>query len=164
MALKLRKYEKIHYDSLDRKGKIAFTKARKAKMTKNLGKHAKPHDQIGKEKLDPKTVNEMRGAMSEMLKKHNFDPVEELLLYAMDENTKHTDKISVCKFLVPYITPTLKSVDIQQDLKMNVSVTLQSFQGANQMKMVQEAKLLDESEYEEFEGDEIEDGEFNDSD
>jgi hypothetical protein len=102
-----------------------------------------------KEAKRPKSVSDLRGELAGMLKKHNLDPIEELIIHCKNQRTPQKEKVQLYKFLVPYMTPTLKAVDMQQDLKMNVSVQLQSFDGAR----ISDMKLADpvpEEEYEEF--------------
>lgn len=96
-----------------------------------------------------KSVQDMRGAIAGLLESHDLDPIEELIIYCKRPATPQKEKIQLYKFLLPYLTPTLKAVDIQQDLKMNVSVELQSFDGARLSDM-KTAEPVDEGDYEEF--------------
>ena len=158
MPVRMSKEVRAKYDKMTPNEKRKFTMDRKVQMRKNLG-HKDPKEVKREAALAEKTsIQDMRGALAKMLKKHDVDPINELLLYAADNATKKTESIAIYKFLVPYLTPTLKAVDVQADMKMNVAVTLQSFAGANQLKLAEEAHLLEDDEYDEFENDELEDG------
>ena len=101
------------------------------------------------EAAKPVTATQMRGQLAAMLKKHDLDPLEELIIYAKNAKTPRKEKKEIYKFLTPYVTPTLKSVDLQADHRMNVTVQMQSFGGATQ-RDVRTAEMVDESEYDDF--------------
>jgi hypothetical protein len=105
--------------------------------------------QVEKVKKNPMSVSQMRGQVQAMMEKHDLDPIEELIIHCKSSSVPKKEKVQIYKFLVPYLTPTLKAVDVQQDLKMNVSVNLQSFDGARISDM-KTAEPVAEEEYEEF--------------
>ena len=96
------------------------------------------------------THQDLRKAALFLMDKHDLNPLEELIKMANDSETSATARKEILKFLVPYLFPTLKSVDVQQETKMNVTVSVQSYRGASQ-KDVLPAEMVDSSEYDEFE-------------
>lgn len=103
-------------------------------------------------KSGSKSISEMQGAIDVLLTRYGIDPLEELLKLCKKGSTgiSKKEKVTIYKFLMPYIHATKKSIDIQQDLKMSVSVTLQSYQGAPQKVMNFTGPAISDSEYDEF--------------
>ncbi len=160
--------ERAQYASLDRKGKIKYTIDLKTKRAKAMGleyKHgtqgaSRTGDRLKKPKasksmtvpLDLSSEDTQR-QMRELIMKYGIHPIEELFrMLAKDTKGRlpDKDKAAICKFLVPYTTPPLKSVDTQRNNDMNVNVTLVNYGDMSQEKLMKEAELVDDSEYAEF--------------
>lgn len=91
----------------------------------------------------------------ELLAKYKVDPLEGLLRDLNSPRVPAKEKIAIRKFLLPYVVskkPELKAMDIQQDIKMNVSVTVKSFSKASAEDLfnVTPTRTVDPSDYDEF--------------
>jgi hypothetical protein len=168
MPVEMTDEERAQYASLDRKGKIKYTIDLKTKRAKAMGleyKHgtqgaSRTGDRLKKPKasksmtvpLDLSSEDTQR-QMRELIMKYGIHPIEELFrMLAKDTKGRlpDKDKAAICKFLVPYTTPPLKSVDTQRNNDMNVNVTLVNYGDMSQEKLMKEAELVDDSEYAEF--------------
>tara|TARA_R100001510_G_scaffold38325_1_gene34672 strand:+ start:451 stop:1008 length:558 start_codon:yes stop_codon:yes gene_type:complete len=168
MPVEMTDQERAEYNKLDRKGKIKYTIDLKTKRAKAMGleyKHgtqgtSRVGDKIKKKKvskdltvpLDLSSEDTQR-QMRELIMKYGIHPIEELFrMLAKDTKGRlpDKDKAAICKFLVPYTTPPLKSVDTQRNNDMNVNVTLVNYGDMSQEKLMKEAELVDDSEYAEF--------------
>ena len=106
----------------------------------------------------PRSVAQLQGDIQKALNDHSIDPLVELLKQCKKGGKLPAkEKVAIYKFLMPYIHAQKKSIDIQADMKMNVSVTMQSFADASQKALNAEIVNLDEDEYKEFEDKLIED-------
>lgn len=88
-----------------------------------------------------------------VLKKHDYNPLEEMVTSAKAGKLKPNEKLSVDKYLSDKLYPSLKAIDMQADMNMNVTVTIQSFKDATeaQIQQAHEVIELDDADYEEFE-------------
>lgn len=121
-------------------------------------------EQIAKKEAniaESKTIAEMRGEVERLCKKHDYSPLEELVLAAKKGKLKPAERISINKYLGNKMVPDVKAVDIQADMNMNVRVTLQSFADASVAAMKEAHKVVDEvltdddyAEFEEIDSDE----------
>jgi hypothetical protein len=167
--------EQAEYDALDGPAKRKWTLARKKRLRQEridaglvVSKDLLPKKKVrgkrsttGKRRTKvaveqemvvaskSKTPQQIRGALAALLTKHNVDPLEELIIMTKSSKMNAKEKKEIYKFLVPFQTPTLKAIDMQQDIKMNVSVTTQSFADAT-MHDLKQAEPVDESDYDEF--------------
>jgi len=172
MPVKMTPDEKKLYESMDRTEKIKFTVQKKMRLAKESGKKnpmgQSPYTKTQQKKTaelkrrelslsrkegESLDVRKMQGRMREQITKHGVDPLEELFL--MLKKTRKgrldtKDRLALLKFMVPYITPQLKAVDIQQETKMTVSVNVQSFKGASQGDLRDLEGEVASSEYEDF--------------
>jgi hypothetical protein len=172
MPVKMTPDEKKHYDGLTRKQKIKWTIQKKMATAAEAGKKnpmgQSPYTKTQQKKTaelkrrelalsrkegESLDVRKMQGRMREQITKHGVDPLEELFL--MLKKTRKgkldtKDRLALLKFMVPYITPQLKAVDIQQETKMTVSVNVQSFKGASQADLRDLDGEVASSEYEDF--------------
>lgn len=171
--------EQKSYNNMSRTEKITFTVRRKmaiaeAKGQKNpcmpktnpkltVSQKQRNADRVKKLKEreaavsvkegDALDIRKMQGRMREMIDRHGVDPLEEIFLMLKKKGKGRLNddkKAQLCKFLVPYVTPTLKAVDIQQETKMNVTVSVQSFKGASQEELRNRHNEVAKSEYEGF--------------
>jgi len=169
MPVEMTDQERAEYDALDRKGKIKYTIDLKTKRAKAMGleyKHgtqgaSRTGDKLKKRKKPSKDLTvpmdlsseDTQRQMRELIVKYGIHPIEELFrMLAKDTKGRlpDKDKAAICKFLVPYTTPPLKSVDTQRNNDMNVSVTLVNYGDMSQEKLMKEAELVDDKEYAEF--------------
>ena len=100
-----------------------------------------------------------------LMKKHQVDPLEGLLLELKDPDLKPQERIAILKFLVPYTLskkPELKALDVQQDMKMSVTVNVQSFRDMTKAEAldVSAENIVGDDEYDEFTKDLEEDPEL----
>jgi len=133
----------------------------KAKREEKL-KALSVQEQIAKKEAsiaESKTIAEMRGEVERLCKKHDYSPLEELIISAKTGDIKPQEKISIDKYLGNKMVPDVKAVDIQADMNMNVRVVLQSFADATTEAMKQAHRVVDQvltdEDYAEFE--EVED-------
>lgn len=110
-----------------------------------------------------KSPGQMRTAIAGLCDELNYNPIRELIEKAMDPDTSAKEKKDIAKTLLPYIAPTLKSIDIQADIDHNVSVSIQSYVEANQKDLKEamdaeiterrEGEALSDEDYTEFQDD-----------
>ena len=103
------------------------------------------------------TVKEQRSMIAALYKANKFSPIEELLKLCQKTGRgapTATERISILKELASYEAPKPKSVDIQADMKMNVSVSNIDFSQTTQalLKTVTQAEVieLENEAYDEF--------------
>jgi hypothetical protein len=172
MPVKMTPEEAEAYGKMSRAEKISFTVQRKMgkaksdgkknpmgaqKMTaKQRGKSKELRDReraVARKEGESLDVRKMQGRMREMIATHGLDPLEELFVLLKKKGKgalPAKEKVALYRFLVPYITPQLKAVDIQQETKMTVSVQVQSFKGASQESLRDRESEQKDSEYDEF--------------
>jgi len=159
MAIYIPKEDRKKYKAMNPGDKRAYRADRKAKTAERTAKQmatkAGKKKVIKLEKIEkakvPKSVKEMQSDIQAALAEHEIDPLVELLKQCKKSGKLvMKDKVAIYKFLMPYIHAQKKSIDIQADLKMNVSVTMQSFAGASKQILDAELIEVDESEYTEF--------------
>lgn len=96
------------------------------------------------------SVKEMRAATSQLFKEYDLSPIKELIEMSRTRGKDALparDRMALLKFLAEYEAPRPKSVDIQQDTNMHVSVGMVDFRNVRAQKNVAEVA---EEEYEEF--------------
>lgn len=114
-------------------------------------------EQIAKKKENiAKSTNiaEKTRVVEEVCKELGYDPLREMITAAKKRTTKPSEKIMVAKYVGDKLYPSLKAIDMQADMNMNVSVQLVSFAAAttDQMKKAHStADKLKDEDYEEFE-------------
>lgn len=157
----LSKEERQLYESGDRAVKLALTKEAKLRSASKAKDFAVQRKQQASELARKETLkklgfsellHEEQLKIKELLEKYGVDPIEGLLQDLQNPKLAVKEKIAIRKFLVPYVVskkPDIKSVDIQQDLRMSVNVTVQSFRAASQDAMMP-VNLVDEDDYNEF--------------
>lgn len=115
-------------------------------------------------KAQPKTIpkaaleqaaksGDVRSRMQALMAEYDVDPVRELLRVIKRKGRGGLplkERVTLLKFLVPYTTPTLKAVDIQQETKMTMTVNVQSFKGASKDDLDDGIVDVDPSEYADF--------------
>lgn len=163
--LAITREELAEYRKLDSDGKRSWTVRKKLELGKPHARQVTPlKEKAEKKSLDEerrrmnrelslhemRTAKEMQGEMSRLMKKYQYNPVEKLFQVLTSGKLPIKEQMILNKFLVPYVTPTLKAIDVQQETKMNVSFTIQSFRGASQEDLKPAAKLYGDDEYEEF--------------
>lgn len=106
------------------------------------------------------SVKEMRAATAQLFREYDLSPIKELIEMSRARGKAALpprDRMALLKFLAEYEAPRPKSVDIQQDTNMNVSVGLIDF-STSRLGRDHEPKVLasgDEDEYSEFTHDEL---------
>jgi hypothetical protein len=131
------------------KKKVAKKRVAKKKAPK------KKASSITRKKQPPRpivpTTKKQRDEILAMFKDGDFSPIKKLMELATDEDVDQKERIMILKFLAPYQAPTPKSVDIQADMKMNVSVTLNQFGGITE-KDLDDTYMAEnpDEDYEEF--------------
>lgn len=124
-----------------------------------LEKEIVAKEELSKLKEASLTPAQQRAAIEAMFRQHDFNPMEELLLLATgkgDGSITDKDRKDILKFLAEYQAPKPKSIDIQADHKMNVSVVSVDFSKVSQ-RQVLPAKVMEvaeEAAYDEFEQEE----------
>jgi hypothetical protein len=172
--------QRAEYESLDRAGRIKYTMRLKAEQAEAKGQKSPYGRQLARARkikrdnvdacqamkkttdrqmagVAPKaagpSISDMRLAVQELLLEHKINPIAELLIMAKKKGKGALplkDKKDIYKFLTPYIAPTLKAVDVQQESKMTVNVNIQSFSATSQKDLRAEVVDVDASEYDEF--------------
>jgi hypothetical protein len=102
------KFEKME-NEIERRVDLAVTKV----VEQNLGR-----------KL---TAQEMRGRLDILLAKHDFNPMEELILTAKDPDTLPSEKIKICLNLVEYMLPKLKSVEVKGEVDHQHTIVIERY-------------------------------------
>lgn len=159
--------ERAEYKALDRIGRIQMTSRLKKERAAGKvplepvaepatrrnpggGSAPKPVSQLG--------PAEIRGELRLLMERYGYDPLEALIKARTAKGKGRMsakDAMALDRFLVPYVTPTLKSVDLQQDLKMSVNVSVTSFRDATALDVAVPAmRRVSAAEYEEFLGQE----------
>ena len=82
---------------------------------------------VGKIPAKVLTPMEIRSRIMSLMNEKNFDPVKELIKIATNNNTEEKVRIDICKELLQYIAPKLKSTDIQMTADLNVTVNVVKF-------------------------------------
>ena len=130
---------------------------RKAEREKHLAELSLKEQISKKEASIAKNDLAARGAeVMAALKEHDYSPLNEMIMAAKSGDLKPNEKLSIDKYLADKLYPSLKAIDMQADMNMNVSVTVQSFADAtiNDMKKVHNQVIdLKDEDYEEFEDD-----------
>jgi hypothetical protein len=91
--------------------------------------------------------------VKQMCAKLGHNPLEFLVKMAKSARDAKT-KVELNKYLSDKLVPNLRAVDMQQKLKMNVTVRIQSFRGSETTKAPEPARTpFVDADYEEFEGD-----------
>lgn len=71
-----------------------------------------PKNKLGKGR--PKgCINHSTLELREFLKKHNFDPILELMKIYKEEDTAKQQKVQICTIFLDYTRPKLKAVDME---------------------------------------------------
>jgi len=102
------------------------------------------------------TVKEQRALLQALFKKNDFEPIEEMIAMLKKKGKgapSTSERISLLKELGQYQVAKPKSVDIQADMKMNVTVQAVDFSATNQalLKLAAEEVIeLEDEEYDEF--------------
>ena len=162
------------YLTLSPEQREVFRSERKAELTARLAnvKRRKLTDQEKaerkrqreakkKEEGGEKKSEQLEGLLLEdqqviagLLEKHQVRPLENLILATKSRSVSAKDKLAINKFLLPYIhskKPELKAIDMQANMKMNVTVNVTSFAGVDAEDVTPDRVIVDESEYDEFE-------------
>ena len=98
------------------------------------------------------SVKEMRAATSQLFKEYDLSPIKELIEMSRTRGKDALparDRMALLKFLAEYEAPRPKSVDIQQDTNMNISVGLVDFRSVQGNKAAP-ANLMVDEDYDEF--------------
>lgn len=103
------------------------------------------------------SVKEMRAATSQLFKEYDLSPIRELIEMSRQRGKNALpakERMALLKFLAEYESPKPKSVDIQQDTNMNVSVGMVDFRNVRDTFGTTVTPAAEEEEYEEFVQDE----------
>lgn len=122
-----KKQQKANSDSRRRKA---------VKLNSLLAKNEKQAEELAqKEKfLDNRqmSANEMRGAVMQLCKELDHEPLKKLILYAKNPKTPLREQVALNKYLSDKMVPDVKAVDIQADMRMNLRVEITRFGGTDQ--------------------------------
>jgi hypothetical protein len=87
-----------------------------------------------------KSPSAIRGVIGALCDELNFNPIQEMLHHAVELRERvagrlasakeREEYIGLCKFLTPFLAPTLKAIDMQADLHHNVSVVVSDYRSA----------------------------------
>jgi hypothetical protein len=166
----VKKCDREAYRQMTKAEKMAYTRKRKADLTKNLPsvqpklmKKLKEKGHSEEDILSVRTKSLTQLAQEDQLRvrtlmnKHKVDPLEGLLVELSNPELKVQDRLAIYKFLVPYTTtkkPELKAIDVQQDVRMSVSVNITSFKNTVAQDIIDAEvlgdDLVDEGVYDEF--------------
>lgn len=82
--------------------------------------------------IQPANVKELRALVDRIAHKHEYNPLESLIVLAKAGQLSIEDQIAVHKTLLPYLTPQLKVAPQKEEVPESkaVSVTIKSFQFA----------------------------------
>lgn len=69
----------------------------------------------------------VKNAVSRVLEKEGFDPIEELLTLYRSGDLDDRDRAQICKELIPYLAPKMKQVDVNANVTGGFVVLLQDF-------------------------------------
>ena len=58
-------------------------------------------------------INHSTLALRDLLKKHNFDPILELMKMYKEVDTAKKERVTICNILLDYTQPKIKSVDLE---------------------------------------------------
>lgn len=165
------KEEQEIYDNASRGVRAQMTRKKRAEVGSRFKSKERKEEKIEKV-VKEKTAVGFAGMFQNdqarivaLMEKHKIDPLEGLMIDLNNRTISTKDKIAIRKFLVPYMVskkPELKALDVQQDIKMNVSVKIQSYRDASKEDFMVNVTQVDDSEYDEFTeevDDEIESGE-----
>lgn len=135
----------------------------KAKIEKEIDEVAKQLQAVDKQLAERErirdlanqapTVKEMRGAVAALFKEEKLDPIKEMIAMVKRRGKGALpphQRAMLLKELAQYQAPKPKSVDVQADMDMQVSVGLVDFRDTGQ-KVVQAAAAAKDEEYDEFE-------------
>jgi hypothetical protein len=121
----------------DEKEALAWRVNKRAK-TKKFGKVANSvRDEIKAElraemlaKMPKKAAN-LTSLVREICEKNDYDPISELVKKAQNPKTSASDKLAIAKMLLPYISPTLKAIDISGQMDNTITVRVERFGSDN---------------------------------
>ncbi len=99
------------------------------------------------------SVAQQRKILFSMFEEEEFNPIAELIAYAKDKDIPREERIKIVKDLASFYQPKPRTVDIQADVKGNLSISMIDFRNAIQAELVDaepsEPPVVD-AEYEEF--------------
>ena len=76
-----------------------------------------PKNKLGRGR--PKgAINHSTLELREILKKHNFDPLLELMKIYKEAETSQKERVTICNILLDYTRPKIKAVDLETGSSM----------------------------------------------
>lgn len=99
------------------------------------------------------TVKEMRAATAQLFKEMNLNPIKELIQLTKARGPNKLsprDRAMILKELAQYQAPKPKSVDLQADANMSVTVGMMDFRNVG-VGTVKQAEAATDEDYDEFE-------------
>lgn len=100
------------------------------------------------------SVKEMRGAVAALFKEENLDPIKEMIKMVKRRGAGALpphQKAMLLKELAQYQAPKPKSVDVQADMDMNVTVGMYDFRNVSKAVVDVSHQELTDEDYDEFE-------------
>jgi hypothetical protein len=79
----------------------------------------------------PKKAANLTSLVREICEKNDYDPISELVKKAQNPKTSASDKLAIAKMLLPYISPTLKAIDISGQMDNTITVRVERFGSDN---------------------------------
>ena len=68
----------------------------------------------------------VRVAAKEAMQKHGYDPLDVLVLYAMDDKTAPESKLKIAETLLPYMYPKLSNITVEGEIVSNTTADSQA--------------------------------------
>ncbi len=99
----------------------------------------------------------MRGAVAALFKEENLDPIKEMIKMVKKRGAGALpphQKAMLLKELAQYQAPKPKSVDVQADMDMHVTVGMNDFRNTSKAVVDVSHHELTDEDYDEFEEDE----------
>lgn len=136
----------------DARKKLFMEVKRQAKRVREADLELQKREEVLALASKAPTVKEMRAATSQLFREYDLSPIKELIELSRKRGKdalSAKDRMALLKFLAEYEAPRPKSVDIQQDTNMNISVGMVDFRHIKSPQTGQLEVLTDE-DYEEF--------------
>jgi len=130
---------------------------KKAEELKAVDEELAKREQIKDLASKAPSVKEMRGAVASLFKEMDLDPIKEMIKMVKRRGAGALpphQKAMLLKELAQYQAPKPKSVDVQADMDMHVTVGMNDFRNTSKAVVDVSHHELTDEDYDEFEGDE----------
>lgn len=89
----------------------------------------------------------LRKGIRDLCKRQGYDPIEEMIALAQDEDTPIDLKVRIHKEIAEYTVPKLRSIDINANVTTGLTVNVVKFSDKvlmNGVKELEDAEIIDE--------------------